>query len=100
MAAVAGEIVETTAVRRTDAASLDLAARVWILELRREAIIEIGGTSRAGDIWQCVRRRIESGKITDRRNPVSLPPGEAAAVKRKARDLVAGYAAAGLLTVT
>ena len=100
MAAVAREIVDAAAVRRTDAASLDLAARVWILELRREALIEIGGTSRPGDIWRCVRRRIEVGEIGDRRSAARLPPGEAAAVRRKARDLVAGYAAAGLLAVT
>ena len=63
---LAGEIRETAPIGRAETAPLDLIARIWILELRRKAIIEIGGTSRPKDIWRCVRRGIETEAIRER----------------------------------
>jgi hypothetical protein len=67
----------------------DQVARVWMLDLRRKSFAEMGGTSRSKDIWQCVRRRIETDEITDHGVPLTLSPRQADEVKRKARDLAA-----------
>jgi hypothetical protein len=76
-------------MRRSVAASADLAARVWMMDLRRKSFAEMGGTSRPRDIWQCVRSLIETDDITDRCVPLALSPDQAKEVKRKAIDLVA-----------
>jgi hypothetical protein len=76
------------------AAIADQVARIWMLDLRRKSFVEIGGTSRPRDIWQCVRRRIETDKITDHGVPVRLSPRQANEVKRKARDLAENCVAA------
>jgi hypothetical protein len=79
---------------RTVAALADPVARVWMMDLRRKSFVEIGGTSRPRDIWQCVSSLIETDEITDRGVPVTLSPGQVKAVRRKARDLVANCVAA------
>ena len=76
------------------AAIADQVARVWMLDLRRKSFTEMGGTSRSKDIWQCVRRRIETDEITDHSVLVMLSPRQVDEVKRKARDLAADCVAA------
>lgn len=100
MSALAGKIAENAPILRTETVSLDLVARIWILELRRRAIIDIGGTSPPKDIWRCVRCGIENEAITEREITPGLSPAEAHGVRRKAKDLVARYAAAGSIEVT
>jgi hypothetical protein len=73
---------------RTAPASADPVARVWMMDLRRKSFVEMGGTSRPRDIWQCVRSRIETDEITERPVPVPLSPDQVKEVKRKAIDLV------------
>ena len=72
----------------------DQVARVWMLDLRRKSFTEIGGTSSPKDIWQCVRRLIETDEITDQGVPVMLSARQINEVKRKARDLAANCVAA------
>ena len=72
----------------------DQVARIWMLDLRRKSFTEMGGTSLSKDIWQCVRRRIETDEITDHGVPVMLSPFQVDEVKRKARDLAADCVAA------
>jgi hypothetical protein len=69
-------------------APADLVARVWMMDLRRKSFSEIGGTSRPREIWQCVKRRIDTDEITDCGAPMVLSPGQAMEVKRRAMDLV------------
>lgn len=72
----------------------DLIARVWMLDLRTETFIEMGGTSRPRDVWRSVRDRIETAEITDRGVPLALSPGEIRRVRRRAKQLAAHAVAA------
>jgi hypothetical protein len=100
VAALAGKIAETAPIGLVETVPLDLVARLWILELRRQAIIEVGGTSWPKDIWRCVRRGIESEAISEHDIAPGLSAAEAWVVRRRAKDLVARYAAAEFLEVT
>ena len=79
---------------RNVAASADLVARVWVMDLCRKSSVEMGGTSRRRDIWQFVRSLIETDEITDRCVPLTLSPDQMKEVKGKAIDLVADCVAA------
>ena len=72
-----------------DASRAEQLARIWVMDLRRKSFVEIGGTARPRDIWQCVRERIELEAITAGGVPVTLSPDLVTAVRRKARDLAA-----------
>ena len=67
--------------------STDLIARLWILDLRRGAFIEIGGTSPLMDIWRCVRHRIDTNEITAQGDPVTLSRRQTSRVRRLAKEL-------------
>jgi hypothetical protein len=67
--------------------STDLIARLWILDLRRECFIEIGGTSSPTDIWRRVRHHIDTNEITAQGDRVKLSRREATQVRRLAKEL-------------
>jgi hypothetical protein len=73
--------------RRTKMTSTDLMARLWILDLRRESFIEIGGTSHPADIWRRVRQRVDTNDITAQGDLVELSRPNASRVRRRAKEL-------------
>jgi hypothetical protein len=79
--------------------SFDRIARLWMLDLRRRAFIEVGGTSPPRQIWRCVRNHLGTGNITSRGVAVVLSPGQRKEVTRRAGRLVADSLAADSLTI-
>jgi hypothetical protein len=95
-----GTTAENAPTTRAETLPLDLVARIWILELRRKALIDVGGTSWPTEIWHYVCRGLEDAAIAAPEITPGLSSVEAYAVRRKARALVARYAAAGSIEVT
>ena len=67
--------------------SSDLIARIWVLDLRQQSFLELGGTACPTDIWQCVRRHIDTGEITNRGVLVALSAKQEKRVRDKARRI-------------
>ncbi|HTZ37591.1 MAG TPA: hypothetical protein VMB84_16290 [Stellaceae bacterium] len=76
-----------------------IVARNWVVDLRRQCFIEMGGTSRPQDIWDSISRRLEIAEITARGVPIALRPAQARAVRRTARRIVATCVADDLRAV-
>lgn len=67
--------------------SSEMVARLWVLDLRRNSFIELGGASRPSDIWRCVWNRIDTDEITAQGVPVALSPDQMKRVKRTAKEI-------------
>jgi hypothetical protein len=73
--------------------SASIVARNWVVDLRRQCFIEMGGTCRPRDIWHRVSRRVEIDEITSRGRSIVLHPAQERAVRRAARHVVANCVA-------